>query len=561
MEQSLSEAPVVFGDEAVDRALAEWLHTHHAELSEAELLKTGGSGGKLVSAFVRESDPRRTGGRLIIKLVGQSDDAAVEPRNHHAALLSRVKANEDFIDRHLVELADISWKFDHSWLMFQRPAGDGREVTDTLAGVGRPQRLPRLAKEITTGLLSGWNPQDPEMDNVSAHEFVRDLLGKRLDEKAPLRTWIRARLGPEAESLPWFSSADAESVLPNPVLLTAGCALTDLRVRFAARGRTHGDLHPGNIMVPVREDAPADDFTLIDLSRFDERGLLARDPVHLLLSLVADAFLPHLETDEARSELISGLIGTRCDGPLVPQGLARTVDEVRAAMLDWGAKRHINDGWRHQWHLSLQACALMFTARTRYLDRDRWWFYRLAAEACGAYLDGMSVRRPVEAPELRPQLTDEGEIAPVTIRTVVTQSAGPSRSAGADGDGTLKLLQEIWDTFDGPLQHLTVARISEVRGSSLTAVRNRALAFRSALGRPGGAPTLSPASREKILKLLHAVAVRSEFLKNALPQLMVLNLSNPLTRPPALDQFVGVLDELLTVVRNTTPATSAPAPS
>ncbi|NEC90082.1 hypothetical protein [Streptomyces sp. SID12501] len=574
MEHSPADFPVVFGDETVDAALAEWLDTNHMELSVPEPLDTGGSGGKLVSAFVRYPDAERAGGWRIIKLVSPSREADPEPRNHKSALLSRVPANSEFIDRHLVGLAEKPWRLGDSWLMFQLPAGDGKEEMETLAGAGLPRRLPGLAGEIVKGVLGGWNPDDPAMSAIPAAKFVRDLLGRRLDTDAPLYEWVRERLGPEAERLQWFRTADHNRPLPNPLSLTASCPLSECSVN-AAYGRAHGDLHPGNIMIPVRENAPAEDFTLIDLSRFHERALLARDPVHLLLCLAADTYLPHM-SDFARAELLTGLIGSDCDGPLIPQGLADAAGAVSQAMVGWGASRHINRDWGRQRYLSLQACALMFTAREHYSDRDRWWFFCLAAEACGAYLDAMKIARPSHAPLLTPRpagtaaavpaahsnepVNAAATAAPSHRTTVPHQPSTTSETPEtADGDPLLHLLDEIWYTFERPLEQLAPAGALEVKPEQMQSIRARALGFRTALGRLRPTET-TRSGVDEILRLLRAVADKANDVRNFLRPLATLSMMLP--QHPAnqgLQGLVNALGDLLGEVRSTSFLLSQPA--
>ncbi|MDX2543463.1 hypothetical protein PV331_16635 [Streptomyces sp. WI04-05B] len=556
----------MFGDRTVDAALAEWLDTNHMELSVPEHLDTGSSGGRLVSAFVSYPDAERTGGWRIIKLVSPSREADFEPRNHRSALLSRVPANEGFIDRHLVGLDENPWRLGDSWLMFQLPAGDGKEEMGSLAGAGRPRRLPRLMGEIVKGVLGGWNPNDPPMSAIPAATFVRDLLGRRLDTDAPLYEWVRERLGPETAELQWFRTADHGRPLPNPLSLNDNCPLSQCSVN-AAYGRAHGDLHPGNIMIPVRDDAQAEDFTLIDLSRFHERALLARDPVHLLLCLTADAYLPHM-SDPARTELLRALIGSDNDGPLIPQGLADTVRAVRQAMIDWGAGRHINRDWGRQWFLGLQACALMLTARERYSDRDRWWFFCLAAEAGGAYLDEMKTDRPGHAQLLTPRragaatpasaahsnksVKAAATTAPADRPTAPHQPGTTSRTPEtADGDPILRLLEEIWSTFERLLEQLEPARALEVEPALMLFIRTRANGFRTALRRLRPS---DPARNgvDRTLQLLRNVADKADAVRNGMGP--IATTARPMPGHPAvqrLQDLVNTLDDLLDEVRST----------
>lgn len=578
MERSPTPVPPVFGDEAVDRALADWLGTNHLELTQAELLDTGGSGGMLVSGYLRELDDRRTGGMRIIKLVAPSPDAEAEPRNHRAALLSRVRDNEDFIDRHLVGLAEKAWRLGDSWVMIQHLAGNGQE-TATLASLGRVGHLPELTAQIVRGVLGGWNPEDPVIDDqLTAAAFVTELLGARLDDGSPLMTWVREHVDARAHDRLWFSPAVDGPVLPSPLALSAGSPLSERGVRFAARGRGHGDLHPGNIMVPVGADAVPEEYWLIDLSRFSYRALLARDPVHLLLCLVADAYLPYL-SEEARTEVLTALSGPepRCAGPLVPQGLAELIRTVRTEFSEWGAGRGA-PAWRAQWFLSLQACALMFTARQRYPDRDRWWFYLLAAHACGAYLDSVGAPRPrsadvVESPGPAPGRPVEDTVAVAAVRRTQTVVAGPADARPAPApeeahgpDLVLAVLTAIWDAFEDPAEHVSEVTFSYLDPDVLQLAQHNAVRLNLHLGRAqmrSGTGAGGETDLDGVVTLLADVASAAAELRNILirPMLRVqmLGLATQ-PRPKQQEDLRQALMALLSEVRRVSVRLSAPVP-
>ncbi|MFB6671048.1 hypothetical protein ACFCWG_01405 [Streptomyces sp. NPDC056390] len=373
--------------------LDQWQQQNHRPLTAPAWLDTGGSGASLASVFVRDSDPGRTRRRMIIKLCSPDGDSSMEPGRLIAARRSLPNGDLSFSRDHLVEQLYDPMPVDDAWLMFQGFAGND-ETMVTLSTILRQRRMPGVAVQITRSLLADWNPDEKWDGEMTAAAFVSELLDRRLEPAEPLAVWVRDKLGLDLET-PWIRPGRPNAApLPNPVHLKGSCPLSEHTLDYPMRGRAHGDLHPGNIMVPKEPDADAGRYVLIDLSRFDERALLARDPMHLLLCLVAD-FLPHM-SDDARAELLDLLVGRDTPGLLIPQGLARTVDEVSRAPGDWLHQRTISDQWTGQWLLSMQACALMFTARVRYDARDRWWFFRLAAEAAGAYLGPADAYEPGE---------------------------------------------------------------------------------------------------------------------------------------------------------------------
>ena len=58
-----------------------------------------------------------------------------------------------------------------------------------------------------------------------------------------------------------------------------------LRVYF---GRAHGDLHLRNILMQVKPSPKPRSYKLIDLGGYNPRSPLARDPMHLLLSIALE---------------------------------------------------------------------------------------------------------------------------------------------------------------------------------------------------------------------------------------------------------------------------------
>ncbi|RFC71565.1 hypothetical protein [Streptomyces sp. AcE210] len=410
-----------FGTRAA-AALDRWQSQNHRTLSALAWLDTGGSGASLASVFVRDSDPKRINRRMIIKLCSPDGDSSKEPGRLVAARRSVPHGDDSFPRAHLVEQLYDPYPVDDASLMFQGFAGND-ETMVTLSTTLRQRRMPGVAGQITRSLLADWNPDEKWDGEMTAAAFVSELLDRRLAPEEPLAVWVRDKLGLDLETA-WIRPGRANAApLPNPVHLTGSCPLSEHTLDYPMRGRAHGDLHPGNIMVPKEPDADTGRYVLIDLSRFDEQALLARDPMHLLLCLVAD-FLPHL-SDDARAELLELLVGRDTPGLLIPQGLARTVDEVRKAPEDWLRQRTISGQWPGQWLLSMQACALMFTARVRYDARDRWWFFRLAAEAAGAYLRSVDAYEPGEAVLVPEPREAEPAMAVVAAAKIPKQVAPP----------------------------------------------------------------------------------------------------------------------------------------
>lgn len=561
MEPSPPDIPSVFGDEVLDKELADWLDRNYLSLAEWDLLETGGSGGRLVSAYLQDLRPGRPSGLRIIKLVPPSGDADAELRNHRAALSDRGRDNEDFISRRLVELDDRTGRLGDYWLMIQHPAGDGTEEMRTLSGLGLESRTPSLVAEVVTGVLGGWNPdpltgRKPEGGTgrrLSAAQFVTDILGTSPTRIHRLQEWLEHRWGVGSKS-EYVSPEGGSRVLPNPLALADGSPLSGCQVRLAVRGRAHGDLHPGNIMVTVK-GAGSTDFWLVDLCRYRPDALLARDPVHLLMCVIADEFLPHM-SGQAREELVTALAGydPECHGLLIPQGLADTVTRVRKAMIDWGARHSMGPGWRQQWYLALQACALMVTARDRYEEHDRWWFFRLAAEACDAYLAEEKVERPGTA-ESRPFGKPAAPLSAPSVDSVPSSPdrtpAPASRGRAEEGTGLLDLLTGIWDLFMPHLRALSTAPLGNIESVTVAYIGHHATDFRLALGDPS-LDVFHGAGADGEVRLVRILALLRDVERGA--QALFQLLRQPMRRmamlaygqdQPELRDFVDVLADLL----------------
>ncbi|MFE0258143.1 hypothetical protein [Streptomyces sp. NPDC059010] len=474
-----------FGERAA-ALLDKWQQQNHRKLGNPTFLETGGSGALLASVTVRDGDPDKPRRRMIIKLCAPDQEASVEPGGLKAAWLSRPSGNESFPEQHLVEqLYDPMPVGDDTWMMFQQIAGDRRDMI-TLGAVVREwqARLPDIAAAVARSLLTDWNPDEKGSESLSVVEFVTAMLGRRLAPEAPLAVWARDELGISFSDA-WISlPGDPGVALPNPLHLTARSPLSRGTVDDPARGRAHGDLHPGNIMVPASPDAEAGSYRLVDLTRFAKDAFLARDPVHLMLCLVAE-FLPHM-SEAAREEALALLLGRETPGLLLPQGLQRIVQDMSEAPAPWLDARETHPGWEIQWTLALQACALMFCARRSHDSRDRRWFFRLAAEAAavsvrrfGAYEPEavVAVRAPSETAGRPVGASVEARREAVAVGVVPLPRPGPVW----DSEPMEAFLGEVRETLAFHAHRLRTRSSASVRWDEVHVIANRANAAYSAL--------------------------------------------------------------------------------
>ncbi len=423
------------GDEVLDAELARGLDAAAPALREWCLQKeityeldrwfTNGRSTALVGVVYETDHHTNTAQKLVLKLdttTAGAPGAAEYTRQRRA-----VSESPKFAKRHLAELAepghDLVRVGDGRWILFQKIASGSLDdldvMTKLLASVrtGGPvgstasahrtitcgsTTFARLCGRIVRGVLADWQGK-PGLQRTSVTGLLDLHLGARLKPGGPLDN-LAQKLTATTLRIP-----GEPDPLPNPFALALDTRLTqDIPVR-ALVGKAHGDLHTENILVPVRDSVDASPFRLIDLAKYDSSAPLTRDPVHLLLYIIARA-MPDLsdgQSDALIDELIAPDSGR---GAVLPEWLRTLITTVRRTGEEWTFPSGLVAEWRGQTQLSLLACALMFLARPSTRDTDRLWFLRLAARAGRAYLgphrtptgdDAM----PVEEPILRQNLS------------------------------------------------------------------------------------------------------------------------------------------------------------
>jgi hypothetical protein len=385
---------VTIGQEIVDMlpthaavALRESNELNGIALKYAGWVDQGYSPATLISTIASQvgMDDRK----LLLKYSPSGRSAVAEPRRHREA---QAASSADFRRDHLVELpwAAIPVPGD-GWIMFEQVAGgrldddDIRPLSALLVDPARADTLATACATVVHSMLTDWNPTVAAMDPYpTAGAYLRDLLGARLERGHPVRTW--------AEANGVLSGGRPVGGPPNPFALVLDNSLTNGRTMYVRLGNVHGDLHPGNILIP-RDPAG---YRLVDLSRFGRGRPLAFDPAYLLLTITARCLPGRSEPERSAIAefLVDPTVHLRSG---VPSAVRDVLGAIVAAAGAWGGRNGLGDEWRRELLLSVLGCALIMTGRGIIPDADRTWYYHLAELATARYLDLPSPTEPATA--------------------------------------------------------------------------------------------------------------------------------------------------------------------
>ncbi len=309
-----------------------------------------------------------------------------------------VRGAGEYADRHLVKLVDdgpLGPDPDGPWLAVLRIAGGDlvrfRPLQQALrSGDGSAAETLRT---VVSSVLLEWyvQPPVPPATDRTASDYLRSLFGagwldERLSSGAPLRAWMdRQGIALDAPVV------DRPDPLANPVALAVQPGLTDGSVHVF-HGKCHGDLQVRNVYLPI-EPADPNQYRLIDLGGYAAAAPLARDPMHLLLSVALEWLRSGIRPASPTGRtLIEAIVPT--DPTKVPDSMV-AYHEVSRAIRECRPPRLEEDGWGADWTgqqlLALAGCGLLFAGRRFRTDGAavedlRGWFFDLAAVAARAYL-------------------------------------------------------------------------------------------------------------------------------------------------------------------------------
>ncbi|SDT80465.1 hypothetical protein [Actinoplanes derwentensis] len=398
-------------NDSAQAALRDWLDAHSATLVPESWTGEGYTEAQLLGAQLQVYGASPV---VVIVKINPAGGGIREYKAHRRALADA----PDFARAHLANLETgyIPVPGGGS-VVVQSPAGGGLDETSQLAAALLTYRSPEdLCRSITTSLLVDWNPGAALTVEPSSLGAVLDTaLGARLAETGTITAWAGGQSGLQRNPRPRLS-AGPESLVNPFALIGEDSWGGDERLNLW-HGRSHGDLHPGNLLVDRRRQS----YCLVDLSRYRKDGLLGLDQVYLSLTAVAGAIagLPQRGRQDLRDWFLDPVEDITVEGlPVYLQQLLVGVDQ---AVLAWARGQNNVTGWRRQRLICLTAVALILTGRSKLLPAgSRAWFFELAARAATRLTERMpGFPGPDDAPTAPwPSITapaTSGDTPPATV--------------------------------------------------------------------------------------------------------------------------------------------------
>lgn len=288
-----------------------------------------------------------------------------ESAQHDAA---RRQSRPEFVDRHLVRVPfDPVEGLDGEIVSFQMIAGGRLRSLRTLSQLHGDQ-LVDACRVVRAALLEEWTGVDYRTTRLALPQLLRQEL------RGGFPDWSMVPAGS------WIETAD-QQVLHDLVLARRATSAADAP-KAHLTGRSHGDLHAKNVLVPTTASGTAlpDEFWLIDLASFERDAPLSRDPATLLVSILA-----HRVGDLTLQQRRALLEHLSFPAPQWPAPTAAPADLVAIAdvLRDPGGAPFTDAGWREVWEEQMQVSVLAEALRHTTYDSvgsdGQVWCWQLAA--------------------------------------------------------------------------------------------------------------------------------------------------------------------------------------
>ncbi|RSM56512.1 hypothetical protein DMB66_34190, partial [Actinoplanes sp. ATCC 53533] len=410
-------------------ALRRWAQQQRraVRLTNPRWTTRGYTGAVLIAIVV--STPGEPDRQVIVKAC-PAGPSAEETGAHREA---RAHSEREFFRQHLVDQAYEPHPIDGGGrLMFQEVAGATLDYV-TLSGVPDAQ-LAAACAGVVDEIIRRWNPTAIKSIQTTVGEYLRREFSRTAGPGESVES-LGESLGLLGSEFRYLRDGVGQLPvdIPNPLLMFTDDSLAAELPIDAVIGLAHGDLHTENVLIPNTFDtARIDEFRLVDLSTFEMNAPVTRDPVTLILSVVAPS-ITELRTEEQEA-LLAFVLAPWKAPPRLSALFAQTIEAIHRAGFEAIKSMRLGD-WRSQYLLSVVATALQFTSFTSVGDEGRWWFFRLAGNAGGEFLRRhgryapampATLRRPVSWPVPGPEIAE----APVvrlddeSLRSLVPLLAG-----------------------------------------------------------------------------------------------------------------------------------------
>jgi hypothetical protein len=445
-------------------ALRRWANRNSAVLNDAKWSSEGFTEAQVLGAYIQGYRAHMNG--VIIKITERGD-----PDKEIKAHRKAYGDSPAFAKRHLAQLDEDLLLGNGGSIMFQSVAGGGfletQEIDKALPGLLDPVDV---CSRITSSLLTEWNTGS-ESQPESIGIVLSDLLADRLSRRGTIGAWAARHDGLLTEPRMWLRHGGQPWV--NPFALVGENPLAaQLGEILVTRGKVHGDLHPGNLLIPTREDDTP--YFLVDLARYSESGLLAWDPIYLTLTTIAKSLSA---VDPCTYDTLQRWVldpdtppDRNWPAPLRAIGLG-----VHQASVTWARQKSIWPAWSAQRMLCVIAVALVLTGRSRLLNAQaRTWFFWLAVRAATRLVPfepDFKKKEPLALPEsLFPASFPADKVIHLNDHRSLgsKRPAEPAQSASVNGGpGLAEAETEPWSEF---VAELRVIQLNAQDASSLAAL-------------------------------------------------------------------------------------------
>ncbi|MER7444912.1 hypothetical protein [Micromonospora avicenniae] len=378
----------------VIEALSKWLADSGTVLKFDRWITPGLSGAVLATVVLERSGEAAKG--VMMKVCPPGRATGKEADRHADAL----KDVPQFAANHLVAQPVPAVRGQRGWsIMFQEVAGGSMRTIRPLSTM-RGNSLSQAVATIVGSILTEWNAA-PGTNRQNPVTLFRDCLGTRTVEGGPVDQLAQQIVyGTAADSLPGWVRSRSGAVVPNVIAWARSEVwaenLADDHVMVVV-GHAHGDLHVDNVLVPQKPKPDPARYRLIDLAAYSSVAPLARDPAHLLLSILLSDVAEI--SDAKRVALSNHLVDSSAKESehLQIAGLIDLAGAVSAAGEQFAGALGLLDHWQDQVLLVLAANALIFAIRQN-SPAIRQWCFELSCAALGRYCVSRGIAVPADAP-------------------------------------------------------------------------------------------------------------------------------------------------------------------